>query len=116
MSSFDDAHKKVEDLVEDDPFADALAAIARSQAARGATAPEPIHPIRSPHSDPVESALAAAAAARQLASSGGRKNAAREQAAREQLAALKAGRPMSSPSEAIQTVDTPLGVPKKRTL
>ena len=98
-----------------DPFAEALAAIARSRAARGVEAVEVPHPIQSPTQDPVESALAAAAKARQLAGSGGRLGAAREQAAREQLAAMKAARGLSASEGPSEPDDTSVK-PKKRTL
>ena len=81
-----------------DPFAAAHAAIAASRAARGLDPhePEPVIPARP--KDPVAAALAAAEEARAFARSGGSAGLAREQAARDQLAALKAGRgSLSSP-------------------
>jgi hypothetical protein len=78
-----------------DPMAKAMAALEAARRARGVdidAVPEPPPPPRS--SDPlaaVDEALAKAAAARAHASSGGRAAQAREQAAREQLAALKSG-------------------------
>ncbi len=81
-----------------DPMAKAMAALEAARRARGvdldAVPDPPPAPTPTRSNDPlaaVDEALAKAAAARQHARSGGRAAQAREQAAREQLAALKSG-------------------------
>lgn len=94
-----------------DPFADAYAAIARAREARG-VGPEEPPPARVESLDPVEAALAAAREARAYASSGGTKAREREDAARAELAALKAARGGVKPSDD----DDEAPAPRKRNL
>lgn len=91
--------------VDADPFAAARRALAASREARGVTEVEEEPPPRP--ADPVQAALAAAAEARAHASTS-RRTQAREDAAREQLAALKASmggspRPSDDDTEAPKT-------------
>lgn len=98
-----------------DPFEDARRALALSREARGLPAVDPQEERRS--ADPVTAALEAAAEARAHASSGSALNRAREESAREQLAAMKAGLGGTSPRT--DDDDTPEGsgtAPKKRSL
>ena len=113
-----------------DPMAKAMAALETARRARGvdidAVPAPPPQPVRS--TDPlaaVDEALAKAAAAREHARSGGRAAMAREQAAREQLAALKSvsasldtgpAAPAAAPSDDLPDGPTGGPTPKKRSL
>lgn len=107
----EEAVESVQTPVAADPFADAYAAIARAREARG-VGPEEPPPARVESLDPVEAALAAAREARAYASSGGTKAREREDAARAELAALKAARGGVKPSDD----DDEAPAPRKRNL